>query len=86
MVSRPIALAKRAAIAPETRFNADRTRFCLPTLEGLACYRGSRDQLGRWRGRLEGIAASEADADRYLEGQLVTLLPARTMRHRNDPS
>jgi hypothetical protein len=58
---------------PGTRFNDDHTRLCMPTAEGIACYRGTRDEHGDWHGTFAGFAADETAASRFLEGALIDL-------------
>jgi len=57
------------------RFNLDQTRLCMPTTNGIACYRGMQNENGEWNGTLDGIAKDEQTADRFLEGAYVDLLP-----------
>lgn len=53
------------------KFNVDRTRWCMPTDQGTACYSGFTDPEGKWQGKLDGIARNPEDADRFLEGAYI---------------
>jgi hypothetical protein len=63
----------KGVLLPGARFDEDCTRLCMPTADGIACYRGARDEHGDWHGTIVGIAADESAADRFLEGAMVDL-------------
>jgi hypothetical protein len=56
-------------------FDYDRTRFCMPARNGVACYRGGYSGA-EWKGKLEGFAQSQEEAQRFLQGMYVELQSA----------
>lgn len=60
----------------DSRFDYNRTRFCVRCNSGIACYRGANNERGEWKGDLVGIAQTENDAQRFLDGAFVKLKTA----------